>query len=180
MNLRRRQEYLKAMGIEVWQSRSAAAAGVDDGRAREDLAEGLQPKDATTADSMPAARFGVGPGSGKTLLVCARSEEAATALAADIARSLEGEPVWAWPAAGTKEPGVTLAAAIAEHMFDRVLIFGSGQAVGVAAGEDGIAAAAQLIRAEPIAVLMESGDARRGLWQQLSASGWSARWAATA
>jgi hypothetical protein len=142
------------------------------------MAEGLQSKDAAAVESIPNERFVVGPGSGNTLLVCARSEETATALAADIARSLEGEPVWAWPAAGTDEPGTTLAAAVEAHMFDRVLIFGSGPGAGADTGKGGIAGKAQLIRAEPIAALLESSDARRGLWQQLSASGWSAQWAA--
>ena len=180
MNLVRRHEYLKAMGIDLWLPRLTTVPADDDSNpARANAADAAQASEVTAAEAAPAGRIVIGPGSGSTLLLCGGSDEAATALAADIARSLEGEPVWAWPAPGPNTPGMTLAGAIEEHLFTRVLVFGSQRLEPAEDGKGELTGSTRLVRTDPIPVLMESGAARRRLWLELSASQWCAGWAGT-
>ena len=93
----RRQAYLEAMGFDVWVRKPP-----------------------------PPERGAlvVGPGGGSTLLVCHGPEASSDRLAADIARAIGDEPVWAWPAAdgGAEYPGVE--EAVARGLFTRLLVFG--------------------------------------------------------
>ncbi len=152
MNLARRQEYLSAMGIELWTLRAVPGA----------------------APASLAEHIVIGPGDGNTLLVCGGPDEAATALAADIARCLEGEPVWSWPARTDSGPGIPLTQAIEEHLFTRVLVLGRG--LVASAGDPGAAVlgSAHLIVADSIETLLANSAARRGLWLALSANLWCA------
>lgn len=159
----RRQAYLKAMGIDVWIPRSAPAGS------RESL-----PLETGTGETTRELQIFVGPGSGSTMLLCASAAEAATELASDIARSLEGEPVWAWLASGDSTPGVSLPLAIEEHLFTRVLVFGLEPLARAGSGKNRIVGSAELVWTDPIPGLAESGAARQRLWQQLSASHWCA------
>jgi len=176
MSLARRREYLKAMGIDSWILRSAPPAAAEIGPvtplARE--TEILQPLNVRVGVTPMAERIVIGPGTGNTLFLCGGPGEAATALAADIARSVDGEPVWSWPAQGESTPGVSLSRAIGERLFTRVLIFGPDLLAGILDSTVSVIDCAQLIWAEPIPVLLESGAARRALWLVLSANLWCA------
>lgn len=173
MNPASRQAYLKAMGIDVWITRSGSS-----GRAE----TAVSPLQAVIGDVRAAMEpeICVGPGTGSTLLLCASAAEAATTIASDIARSLEGEPVWAWLASGDSTPVSSLQQAIEEHLFTRVLVFGLEPVARAAGGKMGIVGSAQLIWSDSIPSLLESGEARRRLWQQLCASHWFAGQAGTA
>lgn len=138
-----RRAYLEAMGIGVWINRVAAPDVV--------------------------LRWVVGPGSGSTLLLCRTAQESATPLAADIGRSLGGDPVWAWPdpAGGQEYP--SLGDTMEQYLFTRVLLFGhalAGQAftgrVPEMLGSASVQVTADL---EELAV---DGMARRKLWRYLS------------
>jgi len=173
VNPARRRDYLRAMGIDVWLSRSQPVARdsgsdplVTEGAERSRICE------IEEVESVFAQRVVVGPGDGNTLLFCGGPDEAATALAADIARSLEGEPVWSWPASGASLPDTTLADAIETHLFTRVLIFGKNGSSHAAGMESKVAGHAHLILADAIPVLQTSGAARRRLWEILNASQW--------
>jgi len=181
VNLTRRHEYLQAMGIDIWLPRlTIVPARQNPDAARAEGADMPELSETGVAVTALAGRIVVGPGSGSTLLLCGTAEEAATALAADIARSLEGEPVWGWPASIPHAAGMTLGDAIEEHLFTRVLVFGREQLADDEEGQTGFTGSAQLIWTDPIPVLMESGAARRRLWRELSASGWCAGWTRTA
>ena len=176
MSLARRREYLKAMGIDSWILRSAAVTDGEPDSAPALTAETktLQSLEVTTAANVLAGGIVIGPGAGNTLLLCGGPGEAATALAADIARSLEGEPVWSWPTPGLGAPGISLAQAIGERLFTRVLIFGSDLLAGIVEPAVRVIDCAQLIWTDSIPVLLESGAARRSLWLALSANLWCA------
>jgi hypothetical protein len=180
LNLALRHEYLQAMGIDIWLPRlTSAPVNKNPATARVETADVPEASEKGTAETALAGRIVVGPGGGSTLLLCGRSEDASTALAADIARSLDCEPVWAWPAPGPAAAGTTLGDAIKEHLFTRVLVFGQEQLTPAMERKAGFAGSAQLIWTDPIPVLMESGAARRRLWQELSACQWCAGWTGT-
>lgn len=169
------------MGIDVWLPRlTTAPANEHHNPAGVETREVVQVSDTGAAGSALLEHIVVGPGNGSTLLLCGGSEEASTALAADIARCLEGEPVWGWPASSAAAAGTTLGDAIEEHLFTRVLVFGREPVANAAVRTAGFAGSAQLIWTDPIPVLMESGAARRRLWQELSASQWCAGWTGAA
>ncbi len=186
-----RNEYLSAMGIDIWIPR-VTAAPASDGADQPALAE-------ETAASQPGALFNaversrlppqagagkrdsymacasaivggivIGPGAGDTLLLCGKPGEAATALAADIARSLRCEPVWSWPAQDESVPGLPLEQAIEERLFTRVLVFGPDLLASAADPAVQVIGSARLIRADSIPRLVESGAARRALWLALN------------
>jgi len=180
MNPSRRQEYLRAMGIDIWLPRSELTAA--ERGSGTPMAESSGPsrwRGEAEAENVFAQRIVVGPGDGNTLLLCGGPDEVATELAADIARSLEGEPVWAWPASDASAPETTLADAIEEHLFTRVLILARNGPSDAAGRHSRIAGQAQLIWADPIPVLLKSGAARRGLWEILNAGQWCAERART-
>lgn len=146
-----RNEYLSAMGIEIWIPRAGAAADVS-----------------TSCPPAIAASLVIGPGRGDTLLLCGDPAEAATPLAADIARSLAGEPVWAWPAPDESVPAMPLQQAIEERLFTRVLVFGSGLLAPAMGPPAKVLGSARLIRVDSIPRLLKSGAARRALWLALN------------
>ena len=166
MNAVRRQAYLRAMGIDIWIPRSGMVASSEADASPLASDTGIEP-----SNGQPEIL--VGPGSGSTLLLCASAAEAATNIASDISRSLEGEPVWAWLASGESAPGLSLKCAIEDHLFTRVLVFGLEPVARAEGGKTAIVGSARLIWTDSIPRLAESGEARQKLWQQLSASHWS-------
>lgn len=137
-----RRAYLEAMGIDVWINRPAAADG---------------------------ARWVVGPGSGSTLLLCRSPEESGTRLAADIGRSLEDDPVWAWPDPDGNQVNPSLEETIEQQLFTRVLLFGKGLAGQAFKGKvPGVLGSARVQLAADMDELAVDGMARRNLWQYLS------------
>jgi len=135
----RRRAYLEAMGFDVWLRRPS----------------GPEP-----------GRLVVGPGSGSTLLVCAAPAASGGRLAADIARAIGSEPVWAWPdpKGDPGRPGVE--EAVGDGLFTRLLVFGEDLARELFGAEAprivGSAAVAVLPDLDELAV---SGSARRTLWR---------------
>ena len=97
--------YLEAMEIPVWVPKEQIIRENVD-RAPEFVSPGLQ----------------LGPGTGEVLLVCGSVDEPAQHIAADIARSLKVEPVWAWPDADAA--GFDIGTAISEHLFTILMVFG--------------------------------------------------------
>jgi hypothetical protein len=167
----RRLQYLDALGIDAWVSRSSSARQMQ------------QPVPATVAlaepevrvPSLAAASYIIGPGSGQTLLLCNRPEEAASKLASDIARCLDEVPVWGWQtpaavAAGAGDPGLSLETAIRDRLFTRVLLFGA--AAKPTAGTSEVIGCARIIHAPALAELGQSPQHKRSLWLQLVANGW--------
>jgi len=189
MNPARRLEYLKAIGIEPWVRRLASGAAGESGwvASAEDTAIPQPTAGAVEASASRAqkgrrrpvdpgwvseTRIIIGPGNGHTLLLCGSADEAATEMAADIARSLEGEPVWGWPVADGSATGLSLEQAIGERLFTRVLIFGSALAKPAGDATSQVAGSAHLVWADPIPALMKSGAARQRLWSALSTRLW--------
>lgn len=137
-----RRAYLEAMGIGVW------------------IAKPVAPD---------ADRWVVGPGSGSTLLLCRTAEESGTRLAADIGRSLGGDPVWAWPDPEGRQEYPSLKETIEQCLFKQVLLFGqalAGQAFKGRTPE--ILASASVQVTADLDKLAVDGMARRKLWQCLS------------
>ncbi|MFB3078419.1 MAG: hypothetical protein ACE1Y4_10470 [Lysobacterales bacterium] len=137
-----RRAYLEAMGIGVWINRFAAH---------------------------DADRWVVGPGSGSTLLLCRTALESGTRLAADIGRSLGGDPVWAWPDPEGRQEYPSLRDTIEQYLFTQVLLFGHdlvGQAFKGSVPE--VLACASVQVTAGLDELAVDGVARRKLWQCLS------------
>jgi len=163
-----RNEYLKALGIDVWIPRRP---GFPD-------AQGTVPSQresrAGALTRTSPALFVIGPGNSNTLLLCGSAAEAATVLAADIARCLDCEPVWGWPAQSPAEQGTPLEQAIEERLFTRLVVFGVGLVDDGGETDSPAIRSARRIQADPIEVLLTSGSAKQKLWQQLSANKWCA------
>ena len=137
-----RRAYLEAMGIGVWINKPAAA---------------------------DADRWVVGPGSGSTLLLCRTAEESGTRLAADIGRSLGGDPVWAWPDPEGRQEYPSLKDTIEQYLFTQAVLFGhalAGQAFKGSVPE--VLGSASLQVTADLDELAVDGMARRKLWQCLS------------
>ncbi len=137
-----RRAYLEAMGIGVWINRFAAH---------------------------DAGRWVVGPGSGTTLLLCRTALESGTRLAADIGRSLGGDPVWAWPDPEERQEYPSLKDTIEQYLFSQVLLFGhalAGQAFKGSVPE--VLACASVQVTAGLDELAVDGMARRKLWQVLT------------
>ena len=147
MEATRRQHYLQALGVDVWVSRQLREEPV----------------------------FFIGPGEGNLLLLCGSAAEAALPLAADIARSLDCEPVWAWPVDTEAPGGILLGQAIEERLFTRVVAFGASLAPAISETSDGVLGSARILRADPIPELLDSPAARQTLWGKLCAMQWTAR-----
>ena len=139
--------YLDAMEIPVW--------------VRKELADQVP-------DFVPAS-LKLGPGSGPVLLVCRRVDEPATRLAADIARSLKTEPVWAWPA--QDGDGAQVEVIVNDHLFTTVIVFGEALEAQLFNGAVPEAlGSARLLVAPGLDNLMTSPPSRSGLWKLLSTS----------
>jgi DNA polymerase III psi subunit len=178
MALARRHAYLHALGIQPLVLRVSP----------EHSACVHPPAAAGSELSDPCLRsLHLGPGDGNILLVCNSPAEAASRLAADIARALDSEPVWSWPKpaeTGPAEtgPGLTLQQIIERRLFTRVLIFGNqggerdSELASYRAGEvdANIIASARILRTRSIAELEQSAGAKRALWSELCVNDWCA------
>ena len=146
-------EYLEALGIDIWIPR---------------LVEENQVHDEVGQD------FLIGPGHGSMLLLCGHSSEAATLVAADIARCLDCEPIWGWPAEEGDPKSVPLELAIEERLITRVFVLG-GQLVDLKAlSGSQVISSAKIVCSESIPVLLKDAEARKALWSALSTNNWYA------
>jgi len=159
MEATRRQHYLQALGIDVWLTRQ--------------LREDLEAEAESPVGTEPV--FFIGPGESNLLLLCGSPAEAALPIAADIARSLDCEPVWAWPVETEAPGGLLLGQAIEERLFTRVVAFGANLAPASSETSDGVLGSARILRSDPIPGLLDSPAARRALWGKLCALQWSCR-----
>lgn len=184
-----RLQYLEAMGIQVWVSRERAksikmpAMNTPAIHVPDQPEKGGQPEFSKPATQLRNSRASVrrgsleiGPGSGSTLLLCSRPEDAALPLASDIARCLDEAPVWGWllqsnDGQGKAETGFTLERAIDERLFTRVLLFCS-DSMASQAGKVEVLGSARIIYAPSLAELARQADHKRRLWTQLLTHGW--------
>jgi DNA polymerase III psi subunit len=142
----RHAAYLEALGIQAWVRKGLVA------RSGADVPAGLR----------------LGPGAGRLLLLCADAEQTAGRLAADVARALPDEPVWAWPA--PEGPGASVAEAVDEHMFTTLLVLGPDTARRVfGKNVPGWVGSARVLVAPGMAALATDPQARRSLWRTICA-----------
>ena len=142
MNEMRRRAYLEAMGYDVWVARGASETGGQ-------------------------ACLAVGPGRGSTLLVCSEASDCVTKFAADLARALGGDPVWAWP--DSAATGHTLQDAVAEGLFTRIVVFGSDLATRLFGPEPPPLLGTASVACVPgLNELAGSAAAKQALWRRLS------------
>ena len=182
MDERQRLQYLDAMGIQAWISKQQAAVCAVLAAAVE-LKESPTPvyidsEAKTSSTSIQDLVFEIGPGTGQTLLLCGRREEASSQLASDIARCLDEAPVWGWQSQNkvvtdSDDAGLNLERAIMERLFTRILVFTSGSAAKEGGSE--MLGSARVVYAPPLAILARSPEQKRALWLQLVGSGWVAR-----
>ncbi|NIP19329.1 MAG: hypothetical protein GWM87_15100 [Xanthomonadales bacterium] len=139
----RRAAYLDALGIQTW--------------VRKELVED---------SDVAAGCLRLGPGTGRLLLLCASAEETAGKLAADIARALPEQPVWAWPGEGQEDRPAR--EVVDEHLFTDLLAFGKEPArlvLGKKLPET--LGSARVILAPAMDELQREAAARRALWRVL-------------
>ena len=139
--------YLEAMEIPVWVPR-----------------EQINRENVDQAPVFVSPGLKLGPGSGEVLLVCGSVDEPAQHIAADIARSLKVEPVWAWPDADAA--GSDIGTAISEHLFTTLIVFGKAlqqQLFDGSAPES--LGSARILVVPGMATLCTSSTARQALWQ---------------
>jgi DNA polymerase III psi subunit len=153
MTLPHHHEHLEAMGIDIWIPRL---------------------DDSSPVGQEADQRFLIGPGDGSMLLLCAYSSEAATPLAADIARSLDCEPVWGWPMDEGDTAGLPLDQAIEERLITRVLVLGSELVNLDANAGSQVISGAKLAISESISAMLSNAGARKALWSVLCANNWCA------
>jgi hypothetical protein len=134
--------YLEAMNIPVW--------------VRKELA-GQEPDHALLS-------LKLGPGTSEVLLVCSDINEPAKQIAADIARCLSVEPVWAWP--DDESDSRDLISLVSEQLFTTVIIFGGSLATQLFGSRVPEAvASARMLQAASLDELVSSPDAKRSLWK---------------
>jgi hypothetical protein len=137
-----RRAYLEAMDISVWVGKPGAEE--------------------------PAGLI-VGPGSGNMLLLCQDSQEASTALSADICRYLGGTPVWSWPDNEQRQDYPSIKQAIDQGLFTRLVVFGPELAARQFKGKTlRTISSARVITAPSMDEIIASADARKQLWLLLS------------
>jgi len=146
----RRQAYLEAMDIAVWNLR--------------------EPVSAVSVAARGHGQLKLGPGNGGVLLVCAADKESAGRLANDINRTLGGAPVWAWPFAD--EGAVGLEHAVEENLFTTVAFFGKELAMQFFASQPPAhVKSAKLVLLPSMREIQNSAGARRALWTSFCRSG---------
>jgi len=147
MSEARQRAYLDALEIPVWVRKELAAQ----------VPEFVSPP------------LKLGPGSGPVLLVCSRVDEPATRLAADIARSLSTEPVWAWP--GPDADSAQADVIVNDHLFTTVIVFGASLETQLFNGAvPETLGPARLLIAPGLDELVTSPQSRNRLWKLLSQS----------
>ncbi len=138
----RRRAYLNALGLDVW----------------------------TVKPPPPSLdRLVLQPGTGQTLLLCREPEETARRIAGDIARALGQDVVWAWPDPEGRAENASLEEAIRQHLFTRVVVFGSSLADRICKGEaPRVVGSAGILVTRDMDELAVRGNAKQSLWEQLS------------
>ena len=137
-----RRAYLEALGLDVWVTRPPAREG---------------------------GSLAVSGGRGSTLLVCAASADCLTDIAADVARALGGDPVWAWLDPRPEEGGERLEHVITQRLITRVLLLGAATERSLFQGSaPAIVGTATVSVAPALDDLAASASVRKSFWQLLS------------
>lgn len=137
----RRRAYLQAIGLDVWTIRPPPPS---------------------------LDRLVLQPGNGRTLLVCQEPEETAQRLAADIARALDQDVVWAWPDPDGRAENASLEEVIDQYLFTRVVVFGSALANRMCKGEvPHVIGSASILVTRDAGELAVRGSAKQAFWEQL-------------
>lgn len=169
----RRLRYLEALGIEVFVPKDAPDPVPESAfvPGHTNLPERVA--NDTSQLQIPAEpeSWVIGPGHGQTLMLCADPAQSSTALAADIARYLDPDPVWAWPADG-ESAALPLEHAVRERLLTRVVDFGLLQPDSAAAKAVGEMKSVDWITASGLGQLGEDPAARQSLWAGIAARGW--------
>lgn len=136
-----KQAYLEAMGFDVWVARGAPPA---------------------------RNRLALVPGQGSTLLVCGCAGDRETAIAADIARAVGGDPAWGWPDPEGGPDAPTLEQAIENGLITRVVVFGR-QTAEQLLGEDvpAVLKSSEVAVAARFDELATRGASKQVLWALL-------------
>jgi hypothetical protein len=135
----RRRAYLEAMGYDVWVEKPPGPGPV---------------------------RLVVGPGGGSDLLVCEAPDASGGKLAADIARALGTDPVWAWPDPEHDPGRPTLEEAVADRLFTHLLVFGEELARALFGTSAPDILGSSAVRVAPdMDELAVRGSAKRTLWR---------------
>ncbi|HMB60673.1 MAG TPA: hypothetical protein VKN35_12235 [Xanthomonadales bacterium] len=159
MQAESRKEYLRGMGIDVW------------------VLRGQQQEEEV---SLPVGGGVIlGPGGGDILLLCRDAAESASRIAADVARSLDCEPIWSWPAAGEEGHTLELEEAIEQRLITRVLVFGRGLHEPGQGSSEGFVGKARMIQTKSLNELAGDHSARKALWLALYENHWCAERART-
>jgi DNA polymerase III psi subunit len=147
-------EWLEAMGIDVWVSRD-------------------EPQQAPVAAVLPLK---ICPGRGSTLLICGHGSDTASPLAADILRSLGGDPVWGWPQPDSAQQEATLESSVRERLFTQVLVFGRSLAETLFSGSiPETVESARVLCAASLPELSHDANARQKLWSLVNTHHLAAR-----
>ena len=142
MNDANQRAYLEAMDIPVW----------------------IRKEFADQVPDFASPGLKLGPGSSQILLVCSGIDEPAKRISADIARSLNAEPVWAWPEPASEVSD--LKTLVGEQLFTTVLVFGELLATKIfGTRKPGTLGSARLLLAASLAELEGSPTLRRELWK---------------
>lgn len=139
MNEARRRAYLEAMGYDVWVAKPPGPGPV---------------------------RLVIGPGGGGDLLVCAAPDESSSKLAADIARVLGNDPVWAWPDPNGESDRPTVEEAVTDRLFTQMVVFGAGLARDLFGSQPPEVLGSSAVRIAPaLDELAVRGTAKRAFWR---------------
>ena len=134
----RRRAYLEAIGLDVWVVRPPA-----------------QERGCLTVNG----------GRGSTLLICPSSADCMTDIAADVARALGGDPVWAWLDPLPEDGGARLENIITHRLITRVLLLGpSAERSLFQGGAPEIVGSATVSVAPSLDDLASSASARKSFW----------------
>ena len=141
----RKQAYLEAMGFDVWVARPP------------------EPE---------LDRLVVGPGQGRTLLVCSGPEHSSSKLGGDISRILGGDPVWAWPDPEGSAERPRLEQAVTDSLFTRVIVFGAETArLLLGKKVPGVIVSSSVTVAADFEELATRGTAKQKLWSLIRDQG---------
>ena len=137
----RRRAYLEAIGLDVWLIRPTAEE---------------------------RGCLAVNAGRGSTLLICPSSADCLTDVAADVARALGGDPVWAWLDPLPEDGGERLESLIAQRLITRVLLLGPAAERSLFQGDaPEIVGSATVSVAPSLDDLASSASARKAFWDLL-------------
>lgn len=141
----RRRAYLEALGMDVWVVRAPQAEG---------------------------ERLVFGPGQAATALICGTAADCSGKLAGDIARTLGGAPLWAWPGQESDGDAERLEEAVSARLLTRVIVLGERLAHQLfGAGTPEVIGSARVDVAPSLQELGVDPASRRRLWEVLQGQG---------